>query len=103
MGYESFLSLDNPNYSRGYLSDNVPFFLLGAQVEYPLNEQTNMIFYIFDGWNYLAKSHNLMGKLDYRYDRSTGSEGGFYKGTDNYLVPDQSSLFLSLVWRFTSP
>ena len=233
MGYESFLSLDNPNYTRGYLTDNVPYFLLGAQAAYPLNDQTSFSIFIVDGWNYLAKSNNkpsygfqvewkgssnltlkqnlyygpeqmntgieywrlffdsiisweteifllalsvdggtekqaenvehprlywmsgaiwggmtqgswqftirpefyhdadglisgaeqnimavtatigyniipestcntLVAKVEYRYDRSTGPEGGFYKGSDNDLVTDQNTLFLSLVWRFES-
>jgi len=233
IGYESYLSLDNPNYTRGYITDNVPYFLLGAQAAYPLNDRTNFSFFIVDGWNYLAKSNNkpsygfqvewqgssnltlkqnlyygpeqintgieywrlffdsiisweteifllvlsvdggtekqaeivehsrfywmsgaiwgslsqgswqftirpefyhdadgiisgakqnimavtstigynfiansscntLVGKVEYRYDRSTGPEGGFYKGSENYLVADQNTLFLSLVWRFDS-
>jgi hypothetical protein len=231
IGYESFLSLENPNYTGGYLSDNVPYFLFGAQIAYPINETTHISLIIAEGWNYLAKSngrpsygfqviwkanstltitqnlyygpeqlvtdnqywrfffdsivawgtelvllalaidggtekqaqitgyprynwfsgafwaaftlgswrislrpefyndsdgiisgakqnicaitasigydilsqpasHDLVTKLEYRYDRSTGPGGGYYGGTDNHLVPNQGSLFLSLVWRF---
>jgi len=233
IAFESYLSLDNPNYTKGYLSDNVPYFLLGAQVAYPLNNRTDISLFIVDGWNYLSKSnhkpsygfqvawkgssnltltqnlyygpeqlntniqywrfffdsiiswetelfllalsvdggteeqaeiidhprsywvsgaiwaavnqgpwqltirpefyndsdgvisgakqnilavtasigydilpnnisHKLVTKVEYRYDRSTGSEGGFYKGSDNHLAPDQNTLFLSLVWRWGS-
>jgi len=233
IGFESFLSLNNSNYTKGYLTDNVPYFLLGAQAAYPFSDRINMSFFIVDGWNYLAKSnrkpsygfqvvwrgssnltltqnlyygpeqsntdiqywrfffysiiswepetillalavdggtekpaeiadqprfywfsgaiwatvtqgpwrltirpefyndpdggitgakqdilavsasiaydilpnsssHKLVAKAEYRYDRSTGPEGGYYSGSDNHLVSDQNSIFLSLVWRFSS-
>lgn len=41
-------------------------------------------------------------KLEYRYDRSTGSEGGFFKGDDNHLVPEQHLLIGALLWNFAS-
>ena len=54
------------------------------------------------GYNIMSKStdHKLMTKLEYRYDRSTGPESGYFRGHDNHLAPDQNVLFLSLVWRF---
>ena len=56
------------------------------------------------GYNIMpgSSSFKLMGKIEYRYDRSTGLEGGFYKGPDNHLTPDQNVLLLSLVCRFGS-
>ncbi len=231
VGHESYLSMDNSNYTIGYLTDNVPYFFLGAQAAYPVNDKLNLSILVVDGWNYLARSnnnpgygaqavwhlasnltftqnlyygpeqqvtdiqywrfffdsiiawqnerlllalaidggtekqaeivgnprsywwsgaiwgaitqrqwqfalrpefyiddngiitgakqsilaltasaaydilpenttHTITAKVEYRYDRSTGLEGGFYKGSDNHLTPDQSSVFLSLVWRF---
>jgi hypothetical protein len=47
-----------------------------------------------------AKSHRLAAALEYRYDRSTGPEGGFFKGDDNRLVPDQHLVMLALMWHF---
>ena len=31
IGYESYLAIDNPNYTRGYLLDTVPYFLTGLE------------------------------------------------------------------------
>ena len=39
IGYESFLAIDNPNYSRAYLSDTVPYFLFGAEALWSISEQ----------------------------------------------------------------
>jgi hypothetical protein len=38
----------------------------------------------------------LVASAEYRYDRSTGAEGGFYKGPDNGLVPDTNLLILAV-------
>jgi hypothetical protein len=42
----------------------------------------------------------LSARLEYRYDRSTGEDGGFYAGADNHLVPDQNLLMAALMWSF---
>lgn len=39
-------------------------------------------------------------RVEYRFDRSTGPEGGFYQGPDNVLVPNQNLLIAALNWRF---
>jgi hypothetical protein len=231
IGYESYLAMENPNYTRGYITDNVPFFLFGAGVSYPLSDTLNFAFYAVNGWNYLAnpndqpswglqmkwqasnqitftqnlyygpdqdktdlefwrffsdsilewkrdpfllavaldfgtekqaaqpgnprqnwmsgalwagwhisgpwdlalrpefywdpdgvitgaeqiiqaytatlkykfspvENNTIVASLEYRFDRSTGSEGGFYKGSDNRLVPNQHLLIFALMWSF---
>jgi hypothetical protein len=39
-------------------------------------------------------------RAEYRFDRSTGVEGGFYKGEDNLLVPNQHLFILAANWHF---
>ena len=47
-------------------------------------------------------THTLC-RLEYRYDESTGSGGGFFKGTDNRLTAGQNLLIFSLIGTFDSP
>jgi hypothetical protein len=43
--------------------------------------------------------HNdLSARVEYRFDRSTGEDGGFFAGSDNHLVPEQNLLMVGLVW-----
>jgi len=44
--------------------------------------------------------NTVVASLEYRFDRSTGEEGGFYEGPDNVLVPDQNLLIIALMWKF---
>lgn len=231
IGYESFFAVQNPNYTRGYLLDHVPYFLLGLQGAYPINDTMDLSLFLVEGWDYLAHvndalsyglqaswqlsprarftqnlyygpdqtntdvefwrffsdsiiewndgrfllaaafdvgaekqadvagnprhewaaaaiwlgwhiggpwnlalrpelywdpdgvgtgakqrigaitataqytfsplvSNTIVASLEYRYDRSTGPEGGFFKGDDNRLVPDQHQILFSLMWTF---
>jgi len=231
VAYESYLALQNVNYTRAYITDNVPYFFFGLEGYYPLNENLNVSLYAVNNWDYLlhpnerpsyglqvawglspettftqnlffgpdqedtslefwrffsdsilewkkdpfllavsfdigtekqaeqvgnpsdywmaaalwaawritepltlafrpeffydpdglitgarqtlqaytltlkyeftpAVSHTLAAALEYRYDHSTGPDGGFYKGADNRLVPDQHLLILALMWHF---
>ena len=233
IGYESFLAIQNVNYTRGYILDFVPYFFFGAQGAYPVSEDLTLSGYVVNGWNYLAKpndvpsygfqaawqlspqttftqnlyygpdqgdtsieywrffsdsiiewkndrfllaaafdvgvekqadvvgnphyswmaaaiwfgwhiegpwnlgvrpefywdpdglgtgaeqtiqaytvtleytfspipSNTLVAALEYRYDRSTGSDGGFFKGDTNSLVSDQHQLIFSVMWTFGS-
>lgn len=231
IAYESYYAMGNPNYTRGYITDNVPYFLFGVEGLYPLRDNLNLSLYAVNGWNYLAnpndhpsfgfqmkweatprttftqnlyygpeqentdlqfwrafsdsilawrknpflvavsfdvgtekqaesmgdpreywmagalwaawhitgpwtlgfrpefyydpdglitgakqslqsytvtlkyefspvKSHKVVAAIEYRYDRSTGPDGGFFKGPDNILVPDQHLLMFALNWHF---
>ncbi|MGD8983516.1 MAG: outer membrane beta-barrel protein [Desulfobacteraceae bacterium] len=231
IAYESYYAMGNPNYTRGYITDNVPYFLFGVEGLYPLKDTLNLSLYAVNGWNYLANpndhpsfglqvkweasprivftqnlyygpeqentdlqfwrffsdsilqwkkdpflvaisfdvgtekqaepignprhhwmagalwaawhmggpwtlafrpefyydpdglitgaqqtiqaytvtlkyefspigSHKVVAAIEYRYDRSTGPEGGFFKGPDNILVPDQHVLIFALNWHF---
>ncbi|HEY7533024.1 MAG TPA: outer membrane beta-barrel protein [Nitrospiraceae bacterium] len=51
---------------------------------------------------------NMIGRLEYRYDESTGSGGGFFKGNEIApgvigLTPAQHMLIFALIWTLDSP
>ena len=47
-------------------------------------------------------SNTVVAAFEYRYDRSTGPEGGFFKGDANTLLPDQHQLIFSIMWTLGS-
>jgi hypothetical protein len=51
--------------------------------------------------------HLWLSRLEYRYDHSTGKDGGFFKGGDiapgvPRLVSGQHLLLFSIIWAFDS-
>jgi len=49
------------------------------------------------------KLTNTIYRLEYRYDDSTRSGGGFFNGTNNSLTPGQNLLIFSVIGTFDSP
>ena len=51
---------------------------------------------------------NMIARLEYRYDESTGSGGGFFKGNEIApgvigLTPAQHMVIFALIWSIDSP
>ncbi len=98
IGYESFLAIQNPNYTRGYISDYVPFFLFGLQASYPVSNALDVSLFAVNGWNYLADPND---------EPSYGFQGAWqissrFKFTQNlYYGPDQEDTSIEY-WRFFS-
>jgi hypothetical protein len=54
IGYESFYAKDNPNYTRSWISDYSPYFMMGLNLQYHVNDKIGLGFYLLNDWNYLA-------------------------------------------------
>ena len=98
IGYESYLAIQNPNYTRGYLLDSVPYFMIGARGVYPVTETMDLSLFLVGGWNYLANPNDLP---------SYGLQGAWQikpniRFTQNlYYGPDQDNVDIEF-WRFFS-
>jgi hypothetical protein len=96
--YESFHARYNSNYTRGYLTDYVPYFLWGIQASYPLTDELTADLILSSGYNYLANRNN---------DPSWGAQvtwqplGSLTIQQNLYYGPDQSDTALDY-WRFLS-
>jgi hypothetical protein len=52
----------------------------------------------------LASQHHLLQlRAEYRFDRSTGPDGGFFKGPNNILVPEQQLFMVAVNYKFNTP
>jgi hypothetical protein len=54
IGFESFYAGKNPNYTRTYIADYSPYFLIGAGGEYAFSETFAATFFLVTDYNYLA-------------------------------------------------
>ena len=98
IGYESFLAIQNVNYTRGYILDFVPYFLIGLQGDYPWSNSLDVSLFAINGWNYLANPNDAP---------SYGLQGVWQisprvKFIQNlYYGPDQENTNIEY-WRFFS-
>lgn len=98
LGYESYLAIDNPNYTRAYLSDAVPFFLVGAEVLWDVNQATDLGFYLISGFNHLADANDVPSfgfSSSFDLAEHTNFKQNFYYGADQQETDVE-------YWRFHS-
>jgi len=98
IGYESFFARDNPNYTRGYLSDYVPYYLWGVQAAYPFNDQLAGELILLTGYNYLTDPNN---KLSYGLQIVWQPASPLTVKQNLYFGPDQAETDIDY-WRFFS-
>lgn len=95
IGFESFYAKDNPNYTRSWIADYSPYFLIGAGAQYPINEQMDIGAYVVNGYNYLAHLNNepkYAGQFAWRVTPN-------FKFTQNvFFGPEQTNTSLKY-WR----
>lgn len=98
IGYESFLAMQNINYTRGYILDAVPYFLLGVQGAYPVSDNLDLSAYVVSGWNYLANPNDMPSygfQAAWRLSPQTTFTQNLYYG------PEQQDTSIEF-WRFFS-
>ena len=98
IGYESFLGIDNPSYTRGYLTDTVPYFLLGVEALWDVSEEVDLAFYLSSGYNYLTSPNGAVSpgfQVAWRVSSRTTLTQNLYFG------PDQEETAVEY-WRFFS-
>ena len=98
IGYESFLGIQNINYTRGYISDYVPYFLFGLQASYPVSDTLSLSGFVIGGWNYLTDPNDVPSygfKASWQISPRTTLTQNLYYG------PDQAETGMDF-WRFFS-
>jgi len=98
IGHESFLAIENPNYTRAYITDSIPYFLTGVEAKWKVSESFDLGIYLVSGFNHLADpndklSYGVQGK--FRLAEQTVFTQNFYYG------PDQEQTSREY-WRFYS-
>ena len=98
IGYESYLAIENPNYTRAYILDYVPYFMLGVEAAWEVSETIDLAFYLTNGFDYLEYPNDIPA-LSFRGDWQLTSQ---LKFTQNlYYGSDQEETDVEF-WRFFS-
>lgn len=96
---ESFLSKDHLMYSRSLSAENVPYYLTGFKLVFPINDKLNFSLYGLNGWQ----------NIDERNDGKAITTQLEYKPNDNllfnwnvYIGDEKSDSFPELRTRYFS-
>lgn len=98
IGYSSFHAKDNANYTRGYLLDNVPYFLFGLEAIYPATDALTVGVYALSGFTYLTRPNYIPSFGLHTVWEATSS---FTVVQNLYYGSDQTNEELRY-WRFFS-
>jgi len=98
IGYESYLAIENLNYTHGYMSDSVPYLLIGLEADWEVSEQVDLGFYLTTGYNYLTRPNDALSpgfRVAWQISPRTTVTQNLYYG------PDQAQTSLEF-WRALS-
>jgi len=98
IGYQSFYAKDNFNYTRSYMADYAPYFMLGGSAEYQINKAVKSVFYVITRYNFLSAVNDYPsfgGQVSWRASPRITFKQNLYYG------PDQTNTDLKY-WRFFS-
>lgn len=98
INFESFYPVNNFNYTRAYVTDYAPNFVLGVGSRYAVTENIDVGFHVINGFQHLAHPNGLPGygaELDWRIARRWVVAQNLYYG------PDQEDTSLRF-WRVFS-
>jgi len=98
IAYESFFARNNPNYTRGYLTDYVPYYSWGLQASYPFTDHFTADFILMTGYNYLASPNDAPS---YGLQLNWGPASPLVFVQNLYYGPEQSDTAIDF-WRFLS-
>ncbi len=88
IGMESFISRDNPIYTRSLVGDYSPYYFSGARVTSDLSPEWTVMGSVLNGWQNISETNGSKafgGKIDYKpsgrwnwtYANFIGNENGF--------------------------
>ncbi|MFO1418672.1 MAG: outer membrane beta-barrel protein [Methylotetracoccus sp.] len=58
IGFESMYARDNPNYTRSWIADYSPYFLIGAGGQYTVDDDLSVSMYVLGDYDYLSHVNN---------------------------------------------
>jgi hypothetical protein len=93
--YEEFYAKYNLNYTRAYLTDYNPNFVMGVGASYPVTKSLEMGLYVVNGYQHLAHANDLPSYL-YKMEWRAAHHITVYQNL--YYGPDQSEMSLRY-WR----
>ena len=85
IGYEDFFAINNPNYSRSWVAENVPFLLMGLKAKYPINDKFTVSVMAVNNYYHLSHTTyypSYAGKVVYKPQPNLAFTQVLYGGPD---------------------
>lgn len=105
--YENPLSRDQLLYSRSMAAENVPYYLSGAKLTYPLKPNINFSLYLINGWQQIYDINNvpsLASQLEIKIGKHHLVNWNVYAGSEqSKFNPNYTNRYFSdIYWIYNS-
>lgn len=98
IGFESSYAKDNFNYTRAWIADYSPYYLIGIGAQYPFNQHFSGGFYLLSDYDYLAY-RNSQPKYG---SQVVWTIDGRWKLTQNLFAGPEQNNVDTRYWRYFS-
>ena len=85
IGWESFISWDNPTYTRSLLADYTPYFVTGAKVTWAASSKVTAQFHVVNGWQIVSENNpdkSFIARVDWQATPALALAYAFYAGNE---------------------
>lgn len=110
MGFESFNSRDNWNYTRSLVADYSPYYEAGAKLSYQINDALTTQFHVVHGWQNISSgaepmyglqlSYALNPRTQFTYNNCVGHQFGGLRNFHDFIVKRDFNEKLSVAAQF---
>lgn len=86
LGMESWISKDNPTYTRSLMSDYVPYYSTGLRIDHELGTEESLQLHLMQGWQIVSET-NRAKSLGVQYKKKYFTYNNFF-GEENISQGD---------------
>jgi hypothetical protein len=85
IGWESWISWDNPTYTRSLLADYTPYFVTGARVVWTASPKVTAQFQVVNGWQIVSENNpdkSVIARVDWQATKALTLAYATYAGNE---------------------
>ena len=85
IGWEGFISWDNPTYTRSLLADYTPYFVTGAKATWAASSKVTAQFHVVNGWQIVSENNpdkSFIARVDWQATPALALAYAFYAGNE---------------------
>lgn len=85
IGWEGFISWDNPTYTRSLLADYTPYFVTGAKVTWAASSRVTAQAQVVNGWGNISENNpdkSVIARVDWQATPKLALAYAFYAGNE---------------------
>lgn len=104
---EGPVSRDNLMYTRGLAPENVPYYLSGAKITFPLSEKINAYLFLINGWQEIKdvnSAKSIGTQLEYQLNTKSSLNWNTYFGDESSALNPEYGMryFTDFYWQYNS-